>query len=1053
MMDAIVLACLVLGAPMDRLDLSGTWRFELDPENRGMAEGWQRTDLPGAFVLPGSTDERGEGEPARVPELGRLTREHAYVGAAWYQREVEIPPTWAGRRIELRLERVHWESRLWFDGEYVGMENSLCVPHVYDLTRFASPGTHRITLRVDNTLKINVGHSHGGPQWAHSVTDETQTNWNGVIGEISLAARSPVWVREAQVHPELAQGVVRVKVALGNAATRPVKTLLRVQAACDGHILGPVTKELDLQGASTETSVELPLGDGARLWDEFDPNLYTLTVCSAAEGVGEDAVTTTFGLRDFAIDGQHFVLNGRTVHLRGNLECCVFPRTGYPPMDVASWRAILSRAREYGLNHVRFHSWCPPEAAFAAADQLGFMLQVEAPVWDGYGLIGQDTVRAAFIAREADRIVDTYGNHPSFCLLSLGNELGDGTDLFLQYLVDHLRRRDGRRFYTSTTHPVDWRRDDDYFVGAGGVRGQVTGDASGDYRASLTEGDRPVIAHEIGQYAVLPDLSAGDKYTGPLKARYLDFFRDRFAERIDLARSSAYAQASGALAALLYKEEIEAQLRTPNLAGFQLLGLQDFPGQGVALVGMLDAFWDSKGIITPESWRSFCGPTVAVARLPRRVWSSDETLEALVEVRHHGPDDLDEGVWRWEVTGGGRTIAEGAFPARPIPTGGLSPLGELRVPLADLQAPGEFSLRVFSPGGGVQNAWRFWVYPTEEASLGDLPLFERWGDDARAALARGESVLLAPERGRLLQATELRFQPVFWSAQLFGAQPDCMGILVDPTHPVFDAFPTRSHTDWQWEDLLQDAESVVLDGAPRELTPLVEVIPDFNACRRMSPLWEAKVGAGRLLVCTLNLSAPESSPARRQFLAALRRYIAGDSFRPETALTPEELDALLAPIPEHALAAEPERLDQAALHVRAARHAPSGVPEPWDESSDQVVRREPGYGYRVEGSVWRDAGGAAWHGERVSLHIDCPRDFTGALYVFFHDWNRQNRVTRVFFDGRDHGPLSHYHEGKWLRFDVAETETRAEQDRLTLLCQREAGPNVMISEIALVPAE
>ena len=123
--------------------------------------------------------------------------------------------------------------------------------------------------------------------------------------------------------------------------------------------------------------------------------------------------------------GTQFVVNGRKIFLRGTLECCIFPLTGYPPTDVRRRGSGSSAsAKAHGLNHIRFHSWCPPEAAFAAADELGFYYQVEMRVLGQPGeppsaTAGRSTSGST---READRILKAYGNHPSFLLMAYGNE-------------------------------------------------------------------------------------------------------------------------------------------------------------------------------------------------------------------------------------------------------------------------------------------------------------------------------------------------------------------------------------------------------------------------------------------------------------------------------------------------------------------------------------------------------------------------------------------------------------------------------------------------------
>src|SRR5208282_4572766 len=334
-------------------------------------------------------------------------------------------------------------------------------------------------------------------------------------------------------------------------------------------------------------------------WSEFSPTIQALdvSIASASAAGFFDEAHTTFGMRALATAGRQMLLNGRVIHLRGTVDNGSFPLKGYPPTDVATWRARFQTYKDYGFNHVRFHSWCPPEAAFTAADQLGLILQVENPMWIPDGRVSANALRAGFIRQEAEAIVDTYGNHPSFGLMTMGNELGSALDVFLRNLVQSLQARDPRHLYTSTSAPDNMLRPDDYFVSAGprwqNLRGDPRLEANPpntdfDYRQYVNKLDRPVVAHELGQWTVFPDFAEAHSYTGPLQPRYLDLYREAL-ERYGLFREAeAFPQASGAPMVTLYKEEIESNLRTPGLTGFQLLGLNDWPGFGPAFIGVLN---------------------------------------------------------------------------------------------------------------------------------------------------------------------------------------------------------------------------------------------------------------------------------------------------------------------------------------------------------------------------------------------------------------------------------------------------------------------------------
>ena len=923
----------------DAVDLSGNWSFERDDERLGERERWYAKDLKNVIVLPGSTDERGFGVKAEKPERTRLTREYRYVGPAWYQKAIEIPKSWQERHVELFLERAMWETKVWLDDLYVGSEDSLCVPHRFDLSDFITPGKHRLTIRIDNRLKINVGHNMNlrnqgwSRMWAMSLTEESQTNWNGVIGRLGINVSDPVRIERVATYPDIDKKETRVVVYVRSSAGA-VSGKVTVSASCGEHSMGPVTKKFrtkadderserdplspmlgDLSGtyyarrALTAVEIIFPFGEGAKLWDEFSPNVYELKVGLTGDGDGgktySDEYHDTFGLRKFEADGKSFKLNGRTVFLRGNQDNCIHPKTAYPPMDKEAWLAFLKKHKDYGLNHMRFHSWCPPKAAFQAADELGMMVQVECPVWDGHGNIGYPAARAAFIRYEADRILDEYGNHPSFCMMSIGNEFGNGKELYLQYLVEVLRLRDQRHLYTSTCHPASSDRNDDYLVGANGYDGIARGlehmnsSTNGDYEKAIKDFKRPFIAHEIGQYTSFPDFYSWfneEKYTGPLKAEYIGIFKEKFEKFHPPQRGPAFAKASGALQLLLYKAEIEAMLRTPSLSGFHLNGLMDYPGEGVALIGMLDAMGDSKGIVTPEAFRQFCSETVALTKIKDLNLEAGSLFEAKALVRHHGPNDITDSQWLWSITDqSGKVLLKGDLETHRVTTGGLTDLGEIKVKLPQVTKPQELMLELQMASSDVANSWRFWVFPVADAL--DTPegvrVANEWTKDVKEALKSGELVLLTPNKSSIIEPVEIRFWTVFWGRGLFPHLPRPMGIFCDPAHPALAQFPTRAHTDWQWYDLLTNNYAINLNKLPFSYEPVVHVIDDFNLSHRLGVLIETKVGTGRLLVSTLNLGHQgQRSLPQQQMLKSLLDYAAADDFKPVHSLSIAQLDGL-----------------------------------------------------------------------------------------------------------------------------------------------------------------
>jgi len=906
------------GDDASTLDLSGSWKFQLDRNDVGVKERWFDRDLTETITLPNSTDTAEKGEP-NGPDLGqsgRLMRAVEYTGPAWYQREIEIPADWNGRQIRLFLERAHWESRLWIDGEEIGMQDSLSVPHEFDLTGKLTSGRHRLTLRVDNSTKIKVG------QWAHSITDEVMGNWNGIIGRIELRAFDPVFLENVRVGSDLTKKILWVDGTIRN--TTPGQPDGVVTCAVRKNPGGPVLLhgqvKLDKLDAAKSFRIELPLDGKLELWDEFNPNLYLAEVSlEAREGKWSDTAAIEFGVREFGALDSQFVINGQPTFLRGNLTGGEFPLTGYFPMDEKEWERVIRVMKSYGLNHLRFHSFCPPDAAFAAADRLGFYFSPEAPFWTK---LKGDSPEGRYLRDEALRMIRRYGNHPSFVMMGLGNELG-GDNPYFSSILRELKQADPRRIYTCDVNepgpgpnagkrksPID---DCDFFVSRhtekGDLRlgssprfsGPIASDGTDrDYVEAASAVNVPLVSHELGQWAVHPSGAEIPKYTGVMKPYNLTFFKKLLDARGMGDQADTISKASGRLAWQLYKEDMELCLRTPKFGGFQLLQLQDFPGQGDALVGLLDAHWETKGIVTPEEFREACSETVPLARFPSFIWTSDQTFKAKIDVANYGPAELKQRVVHWSLaSANGKFKKEGALAPADIKQGTVTSVGEITVPLAALTEAAQLKLEVRIEGTAFHNEWPVWVYPPKVATEApkDILVADRYDDAVKKRLAEGGTVLLSlpanADTDSLPAILRTRFKPVFWSYLWRSTRHEgTMGLLCDPKNPALKEFPTDFFSSWQWAELANNARAFVLNDTPPDYHPIVQGIDDFHRGWKLGHVIEGRVGPGRLILCGFDLHTDlDKRIVARQLRRSLLDYMAGPGFKPRQELDPGRIFA------------------------------------------------------------------------------------------------------------------------------------------------------------------
>ncbi len=916
-----------------RIDLSGTWSYQLDSLDIGVAENWYSKKLDGQLQLPGSLTTNGIGNEIGIntPWTGQIVdstffkspvyakyREPGnfkvpfwlqpvkyYKGAAWYQKEIPVPENWQNKDLILFLERCHWESRVWVNGKYAGMQNSLGTPHVYNLSGFLKPGKNLLTVCIDNRVKdFDPGIN------SHSISDHTQTNWNGMVGKMYIEAKPAVNIQHISVYPDIQKNEVVAEIRMNNNG-EPGKVKLEISIA-GSSVPEKQVVDFGLKTGENKVDVTIPMGENVKYWSEFHPELYEIIVILKGENLGTDTLKTTFGMREITTANRQILVNGNPVFLRGTLECAIFPKTGYPPTDEKEWLRIYEICRAHGLNHLRFHSWCPPEAAFAAADKAGFYLQVECSSWANQSTnLGSGKPFDKYLYEESQRMVEAYGNHPSFCMMAYGNEPGGPNyKAFLTDFVNYWKQKDKRRIYVSAAGWPDLDVND--YLSTPNPRIQGWGEemksiinaqpptSDYDWSSRITGFTQPVVSHEIGQWCVYPDFKEIEKYDGVVKARNFEIFKETLFENGMAQLADSFLLASGKLQALCYKADIEAAMRTEGFGGFQLLDLHDFPGQGTALVGVLNPFWEEKGYISPEEYSQFCNSTVPLVRMEKFIWQNNETLRAAVEVAHFGEKPLENCTPEWRITDeSGNEIQKGNVRPANIQNGKLTKLGEISVPLQFAEKPQKLLLEVKIDR--FSNHWDFWVYPAVKQPVPGIEkilMTQQLDDKAKKHLDNGGTVLLtlkkgdvAPEAGGTIKTG---FSSIFWNtAWTAGQGPHTLGILVNPEHPVFSEFPTEFHSNWQWWDAMNHGQAMNLAAIDPKIQPLIRVIDDWFTNRPLALAFEAKVGKGKILVCSIDLVTDlQKRPEARQLLYSVQKYMADNDFNPVKEFDFEKLAKL-----------------------------------------------------------------------------------------------------------------------------------------------------------------
>lgn len=910
-----------------RIPLEGNWGLQLDTAGAGIAPDWLTKSCTDSLFLPGTTDMGKKGTYNTDMTLTTsLSREYVFEGKALYTKQVDIPEEWDGTSVRLVMERTK-PTTIWIDGKEVGANNDISTAQQYDLSSYLFPGTHTVAILVDNGKQAVPEKVYGS---SHAYSASTQTNWNGIIGDFYLESVPLCGIDDIQLYPDVAKKVVTARVTLRNPDKGAGKGILSFYAEAwntDKQHKTPV-QTVEVDWTKPEQELELALGDKALLWSEFTPSLYRFSV-SLKTDQSVDTEQATFGLRDFKTKGRQFTMNGKTTFLRGKHDACVFPLIAHTAMDVETWRHYFQVAKQYGINHYRFHSWCPPEACFEAADIEGIYLQPELPIWGNIDI--DDTELCDYLLKEGRNLHRAYSNHASFVMFGLGNEMSGEEGLAM--LIQTFKKEDNRHIYSSGSNNYlgfkGKQANEDYFttcrVGRegdkqfntharasfsfadaydGGYLNHTYPNSEMDFSSANVLCDVPIISHETGQFQVYPNYEEIKKYTGVLKPRNFEIFKKRLEEAGMINLAYDFMMASGKWSALLYRADIEMNLRTPEWGGFQLLDLQDYPGQGSAYVGILDAFMESKGLIAPEEWRHFCSEVVPLFCTEKFCWTNDEALTGEVEIANYSESDLNSKQLSWTLTDSKQQVLDkGVLPLQ-VKQGELAKVGTLKPAIASVRKAEKVTLALSIDGTPYRNDYSLWIYPAadkEVAPSEDICVTDDL-DAHLKYLTEGGKVLWFPSKDKHKdQTVGGLFQTDYWNYRMFRTicenldrpvSPGTLGILTNPGHPALADFPTEFHTNWQWFPIIKQSYPMILDRLSDDYRPIVQVIDNVERNHKLGLLFEFKVGNGKLLVCMSDLKAVQDKPEARQFYRSILEYMESSAFAPSYSLSAKDLQDL-----------------------------------------------------------------------------------------------------------------------------------------------------------------
>ncbi len=913
------------------LSLNGTWGFKLDPEEKWTVQDVINDTSLNSIQIPGSWEEQGYGEPSEHEPLGTWKKEREYTGRAWYTLDLEASSLPLNQDYQLVLSGVRWFTEVYLDTQLVGTGEGLVTDQVFDLSHDLQPNkSQKLIIMIDNSMRIPLIESH-----IHSY--HTATSWGGITGGARIDALPKERIAKIDFHPGDTPQSVSVNVHLTNNQEIQNQPYIQIEIKDQGETIIKDKRPIDIENGIC--SLVLDLGRESQLWSDTNPFLYEVTT-SLYDGDDKlDIQSHRLGLRHFQAKGKEFLLNDQPTFLRGYVDCCIFPLTGYPVWDKAHYKKQFQIVKSHGFNHVRLHGWSAPKPFWEAADEEGMLVQTELPHWSGHYMDCEKQPPEdvhQFFKREIKRIVEDLNEHPSFVMLALGNELiGPSGHPSLNELIDIAKEIDPTRLYTDNTGfgqlPAHHRQGDYYIQSLNWHPPYELGFAGSpntyeDYSELTRLDDKPLIGHEHGQFTMYADPGASEKFTGNLKPNWLNTLNESLEGKGWSHRVEEFQETTGKHMVRSYKEIMERARRTKGLSGVQLLDIRDFPGQGHATTGILDVFWDSKNVISPNEFKQFNGDRVLLMKSDRRTLFSGEELLVKIDVSNYGAK-FERAKLSWQIDKDGVLWKNGEELIEAVETASVIEVGQIALKaVEDESAHYQLKVKLEIQHEKIENSWEFWSfhhkglpnnvrdiwsninslksylygakfgqligidglsYKKEDAKLAVTDLMSR---DVLQFLLDGGDVWLMAKPGNQYDEIETRYLPVFWNFLWFPTQESTtMGMKVNQ-HPLFNAFPHDGYSNWQWYHLVEGATSIGLDSYP-QVEPIVEVVDNFHRMKKLTYAFEAKVGKGRLFVSAFKTSDVKDlkRPENSYLFESTLHYLLSGQFVPQTQLTVSDL--------------------------------------------------------------------------------------------------------------------------------------------------------------------
>ena len=385
----------------DWVNLNGEWSFALDLSDSGRDRDFYNSKgFEQRITVPFAPESKLSG-------IGYTD----FINSVWYQRMIQIPSAWQGKRVKLNFGAVYYESEVYIDGRFVGRHYGGSDSFAFDITDFVGDGKeHSIVVHAESDLRS--GTQPGGKQSTNYYSYGcSYTRTTGIWQTVWMEAVDDMALERVQVVTDIDNEQIVViptyyNVAGGNTLSVEVR---------DGGKVVAHAESAAVQGVPVVVALKK-----AKLWSPESPFLYDVVYeVKDAEGKTLDRVDAYVGMRKVHIDGNKIYLNNKPYYQRLVLDQGFYPDGIWTAPSDEALKHDIEMSKAAGFNGARLHQKVFEERFHYWADKLGYIVWGEMASWDK----NFNSVAAArnFLS-EWGNIVVRDRNHPALIVWTPFNE-------------------------------------------------------------------------------------------------------------------------------------------------------------------------------------------------------------------------------------------------------------------------------------------------------------------------------------------------------------------------------------------------------------------------------------------------------------------------------------------------------------------------------------------------------------------------------------------------------------------------------------------------------